>query len=140
MSTLPLSPIIYHKKTKPAHQYFYSNVYKSSHLRALQSWESRGRVLLLVFPPDGSMAEETVKEYIRVDPERNDTVVYVGEGRGGANANDDFFDIFLDGSWSLVYESTIIGTDIQGSSDKSFEKCFCFQRIKKDCINRKNGY
>eukprot|EP00586_Coscinodiscus_wailesii_P016196 CAMPEP_0172513856 /NCGR_PEP_ID=MMETSP1066-20121228/256026_1 /TAXON_ID=671091 /ORGANISM="Coscinodiscus wailesii, Strain CCMP2513" /LENGTH=62 /DNA_ID=CAMNT_0013294299 /DNA_START=188 /DNA_END=372 /DNA_ORIENTATION=- len=54
------------------------------------------------------MAVEAVKEYVNVDPARNDMVVYVGEGRGGANANDAFFE-FLEGSgdWVLVHMSEL---------------------------------
>lgn len=95
---LPLSPMIYHKNTLPATKYFYSKVQKLSHVEAVR--ESRGRVLLLVYPPPGSMAIETVREYLDTSCAhyggvQNDTVVYVGEGRGGANADDAFFDFFL---------------------------------------------
>eukprot|EP00540_Astrosyne_radiata_P006207 CAMPEP_0116857480 /NCGR_PEP_ID=MMETSP0418-20121206/20572_1 /TAXON_ID=1158023 /ORGANISM="Astrosyne radiata, Strain 13vi08-1A" /LENGTH=78 /DNA_ID=CAMNT_0004491159 /DNA_START=114 /DNA_END=350 /DNA_ORIENTATION=+ len=32
----------------------------------------------------------------------NDTIVYVGEGRGGANANDAFFDYLEQEGWILM--------------------------------------
>ena len=96
MEDLPLSPLIYHRLTLPYQQYFYHDVKRcQSHIDAVQGYASRGRVLLLVYPPPGPMAVETVQAYVDVDASRNDTVVYVGEGRGGANANDDFFDYFL---------------------------------------------
>ena len=130
MSSLPLSPRIYHSKTKPAHDNFYANVRKSNHTQALQSWESRGRVLLIVFPPPGPMAVETAREYVRLDEERNDTVVYVGEGRGGANADEEFFSFFESGEW--VLDTVLqVGRDVDGLTGKGFEKLFCFKRISK---------
>lgn len=98
MEQLPLSPMVYHKHTLPANKYFYDKVRQLSHIDAVQ--ESRGRVLLLVYPPPGPMALETVRAYLNASCGhygglRNDTVVYIGEGRGGANADDAFFDFFL---------------------------------------------
>ena len=88
MSELPLSPEIYHEHTQPAHDYFYSRVHKCESIESVfRQWSCRGRVLLLVYPSPGSMAISAVKAYAELGPE-NDTVVYVGEGRGGANAND----------------------------------------------------
>lgn len=134
MSSLPLSPRIYHSRTKPADEYFYPNVRKSNHIQALQPWESRGRVLLLVFPPPGSMAVETIQEYVRLDEQRNDTVVYVGEGRGGANADEAFFNFFESGDW--VLESvTEVGRDFGRLTDKGFEKCFFFKKNTKKTMN-----
>ena len=45
-------------------------------------------------------ALETVEAFVNASPgyrgsQQNDTVVYCGEGRGGANANDAFFDYLL---------------------------------------------
>lgn len=40
------------------------------------------------------MALETVEAYANAHPE-NDTIVYVGEGLGGANADEEFFEYFL---------------------------------------------
>ena len=51
---------------------------------------------MLVYPPPGDMALEVVKQYSKF--EGNDIVIYVGEGRGGANANQEFFDYFLNES------------------------------------------
>ena len=127
MSELPLSPQVYHRHTAPAREHF-TNVQKSSHVDALRNkWETRGRVLLLVYPPPGPMAIESVKAYIDVY-EGNDTVVYVGEGRGGANANDAFFDYFCsDAGWAV---ESIMNVE-QSPGGKGYEKCFVLRRIKK---------
>lgn len=127
MKELPLSPKIYHSHTQPAHDYFYNKVQScSSHIDAARRMSSRGRVLLLVYPPPGPMAVETVKAYTDVYPQGNDTVVYVGEGRGGANGNDELFNYFCNsGEWILTKV-----LDVQ-KSIKGYERCFCFQRIIK---------
>ena len=127
MSELPLSPQVYHRHTAPAREHF-ASVQKSSHVDALRSkWETRGRVLLLVYPPPGPMAIESVKAYIDVY-EGNDTVVYVGEGRGGANANDAFFDYFCsDEGWTV---ENIMNVE-QSPGGKGYEKCFVLRRSKK---------
>lgn len=46
----------------------------------------RDKTLLLVYPPPGDAALRCLDEY------RGDVLVYVGEGRGGANSCDEFFD------------------------------------------------
>lgn len=141
---LPLSPLIYHKNTLPANKYFYSKVHKRSHFEAVR--ESRGRVLMLVYPPPGSMAIETVREYVNTSCAnyggmQNDTVVYVGEGRGGANADDAFFDFFLscnqnkkkkdededghEGECWLIEQVLKVHASPGG---KGFEKLFVFRR------------
>ena len=99
MKQLPLSLKVYHKYTVPSKKYFFDKVQRSSHIDAVQ--KSRGRALLLVYPPPGPMALQTVLAYLKASPDyhnakyKNDTVVYVGEGRGGANADESFFDYFL---------------------------------------------
>lgn len=128
MQDLPLSPKIYHSHTQPAHDYFYDKVRKcSSHNEAVRRMSSRGRVLLLVYPPPGPMAVETIKAYVDIYPQGNDTVIYVGEGRGGANGNDELFDYLCNdsGEWAIIKIM-----DVQKSL-KGYEKCFCFQRIQK---------
>jgi len=96
---LPLSPKIYHKQTLPANKYFYDKVQRSTHVDSVQK-NAKGRALLLVYPPPGPMALETVEAYVNASPgyrgsQQNDKLIYVGEGRGGANANDAFFDYLL---------------------------------------------
>eukprot|EP00055_Hartaetosiga_balthica_P004912 m.13649 g.13649 ORF g.13649 m.13649 type:complete len:292 (+) comp4180_c0_seq1:1-876(+) len=44
------------------------------------------RTLLMVYPPPGNMAYNCLDQY------KGDVIVYVGEGRGGVNANSRFFD------------------------------------------------
>ncbi|KAL9184409.1 hypothetical protein ACHAXT_002495 [Thalassiosira profunda] len=140
MEQMPLSPKVYHKNTLPANQYFY-DVLRSSHIDAVKS--ARGRALLLVYPPPGPMALETVQAYVDASPGyvgscQNDTVVYVGEGRGGANADDAFFDYLLGkpakegenvagDSQQWVLEKVL---DVRPSlGGKGYEKLFVLRRI-----------
>jgi hypothetical protein len=123
MSELPLSPKVYHQHTQPAHSYFYSRVRKcDNHVQTVQKWESRGRALLLVYPSPGDMAFETLEAYTQYAT--RPVLVYVGEGRGGANANDAFFDYLLGGGWTLV--KTMSVTPSPGN--KGFEKVFILER------------
>lgn len=128
MQDLPLSPKIYHEKTLPANKYFYNKVQKASHVDAVKGFACRGRVLLLVYPSPGKMAIETVKTYV-AQSDQNDTVVYVGEGIGGANANDYFFDYFLGKSDDAVQWVLLKVMDVHRSpGNKGYEKVFVFQR------------
>ena len=128
MSELPLSPQVYHRHTAPVLEHFHANVLRVTHVEAIRKWETRGRVLLLVYPPPGPMAIESVQAYVDVYAEGNDTVVYVGEGRGGANANDEFFDYFCsDGAW--VVENVMPVKPSPGG--KGYEKCFVLRRVKQ---------
>jgi len=43
------------------------------------------RTLMLIYPPPGEMALNCLKEYKR------DILIYVGEGKGGCNGNEKFF-------------------------------------------------
>ena len=128
---LPLSPKIYHARTKPAHRHFYPNVkHCESHTDVVQGYASRGRILLLVFPPPAPMALETIKAYVNAYKE-NDTVVYVGEGRGGANGSDELFDYFLgkidpEVKWALV---KVMDVKICPGG-KGYEKMFVFKRVQ----------
>lgn len=126
MSELPLSPEIYHQHTQPAHDYFYSRVQKSDSIESvLRQWPCRGRVLLLVYPPPGSMAIDAVKTFAELGVE-NDTVVYVGEGRGGANANEALFDYFENGDWAIM---NVLPVNSQPGG-KGYEKLYILQRLK----------
>lgn len=126
MTQLPLSTNVYHKYTQPAHDYFFSKVQQCTDVSSvLRRWACRGRVLMLVYPPPGIMALETIKSYVDIGPE-NDVVVYVGEGRGGSTANDELFDYLESGEWALLDIS-----DVQTQpGGKGYEKLFIFQRIK----------
>lgn len=124
-SSLPLSPAIYHRGTKPARDHFYPNVRQANYERALSSMDTQNRVLLLVFPPPGPLARLTVQKYTsRFGGKWNDIVIYVGEGIGGVNADESFFSMFEDGSWVLLH-----CIDLPSSvGGKGYEKLFVFQR------------
>jgi len=124
MTSLPLSTQIYHQHTQAAHDYFFSKVknYNGDIRDVLRQWTCRGRVLLMVFPPPGCMALDCVKAYTEMGPE-NDTVVYVGEGRGGSTADKDFFDYMESGRWILL---DILEVETQPGG-KGFEKLYIFQ-------------
>lgn len=121
MSQLPLNPKIYHKKTQPHHDFFYEKVQKcDTELSVLKHFVCRGRILLLVYPSPGDMAHQAIQTYAETS-DRNDTVVYVGEGRGGANANDAFFDYLESGDWVLLETHAVLPF-----GDKGYEKAFIF--------------
>jgi hypothetical protein len=137
MEELPLSPTVYHRNTLPANKYFFDKVNRSSNIDAVQG--AHGRVLLLVYPPPGPMGLETVLAYLNASPKysgscKNDTVVYVGEGRGGANADEAFFDFFLGCDTSSedtekhewVLEKVLDVRVCPGG--KGYEKMFVFRR------------
>ncbi len=143
MEQIPLSPMVFHQNTLPAKKYFYNKIQQLSHVEAVR--ESRGRALLLVYPPPGQMALETVHAYLNAScghygGVQNDTVVYVGEGRGGANADDAFFDFFLscekngkmkdDGGERQEYWVIEKVMDVHASpGGKGYEKLFVFRHM-----------
>jgi hypothetical protein len=134
MSNLPLNTHIYNPYTKPHNDYF-GNVHElgaevKDTARVLQSWASRGRVLLLVYPPLGDMAINIVREYANVAPE-NDTVIFVGEGRGGANGNAALFDFFESGDWVLLEVRDVL----KPPGDKGYEKLYILQRRDVSCCS-----
>ena len=134
-SRLPLDPRIYHSKTQPAHRYFYSKVQPlrgNSVEATVKQWQCRGRVLVLVYPPAGSdMALEAARAYDEIpitttseSKVRNSKIlVYVGEGRGGANANDAFFDYLEQNGWIL---ERILPVKAFGS--KGYEQLFVLRK------------
>lgn len=77
--------------------------------------------LLLVYPPPGDMALRCLHEY------RGDTLVYVGEGRGGANASDEFFD-GLDAEWDV---KNILDLD---PFPQCFERLFLLRRRQRTTV------
>jgi len=122
MTSLPLSTKMYHEHTQPARDFFFSNVKHCNDVNeVLRQWSCRGRILLMVLPPPGDMAIKCVKAYTEMGPE-NDTVIYVGEGRGGGTADDAFFDYMESGDWVVL---DILEVKISG---KGFEKLYIFQR------------
>jgi len=123
MAELPLNPNIY-RKTQPAHDYFYPKVQQCKNsFEVLEKPANQGRVLMLVFPSAGStMALDSLKAYVATG-ENHDTIIYVGEGRGGANAPDEFFDYLEDNKWILlkVMQVKPFGT-------KGYEKLYILKR------------
>jgi hypothetical protein len=124
-SSLPLNSAVYHRHTKPHHDFFYDRVQSCPSIQSvLSQWQCRGRILLLVYPPpDSNMARDALEAYVAVDDANNDTVLYVGEGRGGANANDAFFDLLESGQWVL---EEIVNVRPMGS--KGYERMYVLAR------------
>jgi hypothetical protein len=89
----------------------------------IRQWQCRHRVLLLVFPPpDSDMAYEAVQAYDEVHSQSTNTntvsapaIVYVGEGKGGVNANAAFFDYLRDHGW---YVHTVLPVHSFGTKGK----------------------
>ena len=130
-SQLPLDSQIYHANTKP-HRDFMSSVERcDSDLSVLKQFRCRGRVLLLVYPPPSDLAHRALQEYVKVSPSTHDTVVYVGEGRGGANGDDAFFDELEQGGWILLSIH-----DVHSFGTKGHERCFIFKVSEYDCACR----
>jgi hypothetical protein len=129
-SNLPLNTHIYNQYTQPHHDYFGTvhRLHDAHHLQKIfQSWTCRGRILLLVYPPPGPMAKDVLQAYIDASPLQNDTMVYVGEGRGGANGDDAFFDLLSNGEWVLVQEMAVT----KPPGDKGYETLLVLQRQPK---------
>jgi hypothetical protein len=132
-SRLPLNPEIYHSQTRPAHEHFYDKVqplHANSVEATVKQWQCRGRVLLLVYPPpDSDMAVEAVRSYDQVN---GHTIVYVGEGRGGANANDAFFD-YLEDHYDNENHSWILDRVMEGKSfgTKGYEKVYVLKKCAR---------
>jgi hypothetical protein len=122
-SHLPLSPEIYHSKTLPAYDHFYDKVlplHADSVEATVKQWQCRGRVLLLVYPPPLSdLALVALRAYDQV---HGQTVVYVGEGRNGATANNAFFD-YSENSENLWFLDKIM--DVKSFGSKGYERCTC---------------
>ena len=126
-SDLPLNPDKYNKNGSVRRNFFFDGVQKGSDTEAtLRHWQCRGRILLLVFPPPGPMAVTALRAYAEADAVNNDTLVYVGEGRGGANANDDFFNALEgDGGEDWILTKML---PVKRFGNKSYEKLFVFKR------------
>jgi len=77
----------------------------------------KDRTLLLVCPPPTEMPLNCVKSY------RGKTVVFVGEGRGGAHGTDNFFDE-LEKNWEIVKVMEV------EPFPECYEKCFILTRKK----------
>ena len=129
-TSLPLHPNLIESNQelrRKSSESFYSDVKRGNHLKAFEkeNFSSRGRILLLVYPDPSSMAKDTLESYVNQDP-LNDTVVYIGEGRNGANADEEFFNTleFQDGQKRWVLER-IIKLNPFGNG---YERAFVFRR------------
>ena len=75
--------------------------------------------LLLVYPPDSDMASEALKQY------HGDYLVYVGEARGGVNADDGFFEA-LEQGWDCV-----VKLDLE-PFPRCYERLYVLRRQARD--------
>jgi hypothetical protein len=142
MSQLPLSPEVYHEKTKVAHNHFGTvrpllgggNAKQTNETEVsadalrftLQQWQCRGRALLLVYPPPASdMAVQSVRVYDQLAQDDH-TIIYVGEGRGGATANDAFFDYLESSGQWLIWQVR----DVESFGTKGYEKLYVLKKMK----------
>ena len=127
MSSVPLNLALYHPRTKPNAQFFFQKIRRGDESVLLpgRGGEAlRGRVLLIVFPDGGPMAANCLRNYASAYPDDNDTFVYVGEGRGGANADDRFFDMLEGPDWQCV--NTL---PVKPFGNKGYERFFVFKRV-----------
>jgi hypothetical protein len=127
-SSLPLNANVYHSQTRPHRDYFYDRVQPCPSIpTVLSQWQCRGRVLLLVYPPpDSDMARDALQAYADVNG-GSATVIYVGEGRGGANANDAFFDLLEASDAQWILEEIV---NVQPVGSKGYERMYVFTRSK----------
>jgi hypothetical protein len=135
-SRLPLNHDRY-ARSSVARAHFYDRVQPivdhSAMAAVLQQWASRGRILLLVYPPpESDMAVAALQAYDRVightkmDANGNvGMLVYVGEGRGGANANDAFFDYLEDPANNWILHRVM---NVVSFGSKGYEKLYIFQK------------
>eukprot|EP00967_Tisochrysis_lutea_P118670 scaffold193022_cov50-Tisochrysis_lutea.AAC.2 len=84
-------------------------------VEVLRSDANKDRTLLLVYPPPGPMAAAALKAY------GGRFMLYVGEGRGGYNADRSFFDA-LEANWRL--KSVVRLAPFRGG----FEKLYVLKR------------
>ena len=134
MNNLPLDPKIHNTKSKGYAQYFYQgkvrygdeHIFQNEVLK--QRYKLDGRVLMMIFPDPGAMAVDCLRSYAN-SSDKNDTVIYVGEGRGGANANSDFFDelekVSKNGEAMWVLTHTC---KLSPFGEKGFERLFVFSK------------
>jgi len=130
MRLVPLSLNLYHVNTQTNKDYFSPNVFLSTptlFTAKKTSQKLRGRVLLLVFPPPGRMGIDVLSSYVEGGKNENDTIIYVGEGRGGVNCNDAFFDELESGRW--VVERRV---EVEPFGDFGFEKMWVFRRRQEE--------
>jgi hypothetical protein len=69
-----------------------TNVEKLDAIDAIEKYGSEIDILIMSWPFRNKTAYKTIKTLYKVNP--NAMIIYIGEGRGGTTANDDFFDTF----------------------------------------------
>ena len=129
-TSVPLNTEIYHKLTKPAHDFFF-DVKKMDGVDAVRLVKNRGRILLMVYPSPGPFAVNVLKAYSK--HAENDLFVFVGEGIGGANGNHELFDYLRqidENGYAWVILEMIPVPSIKEAGTKGFEKVFIFQKVK----------
>lgn len=77
---------------------------------------------MIIYPPPGNMPVDAVKQYASAAPQ-NDLLIYVGEGRGGANADEALFDYLENGDWALMNVM-----DVNPLGSKGYEKMYILRR------------
>jgi hypothetical protein len=134
MFSLPLDPRVHNTKTSGYAKYFYqgkvrfgdAQIFQNDQLKKL--YQLDGRVLMIIFPDPGPMALECVQAYTR-SHELNDTLIYVGEGRGGANGSAALFDelesVDDKGRAKWLLQETC---KLSPFGDKGFERLFIFKK------------
>lgn len=126
-SSLPLRRALYHR-SRPEREHFYPHVWPlvaGTVAATVRQWPCRGRVLLLVYPPTQSdLALSAVQAY---DAVAGHTIVYVGEGRGGANADAAFFDYLEDPARAWYLDRVM---DVASFGSKGHEKMFVLRKKK----------
>merc|ERR1712087_957927 len=78
--------------------------------------EHSDRSLLLVYPNPGPMARRCLENF------RGSKLVYVGEGRGGVNGDDGFFDMLREG-WALELVESV------DALPDCFERVYVLRRL-----------
>jgi hypothetical protein len=142
-SRIPLDHGRYNARSPVARAHFYDRVRpvldNDAMTAVLQQWATRGRILLLVYPPpESDMALTALQAYDRVGHTTTKTttttndasgnvgmLVYVGEQRGGANASEAFFDYLEDpvNNWILHRVMNVVSF-----GSKGYEKLYIFQK------------
>jgi len=79
-------------------------VRRAGAVQAVRRHRGEGRALLLVYPGPGRMAVTALDEHVASG---GNVLVYVGEGRGGANADTEFFDT-LAAEWSVIGHAPVV--------------------------------
>lgn len=143
MISLPLDPRVHTSKTDGYAQYFYqgkvrlgdATIFCKEELN--KRYHLDGRVLMIIFPDPGPMAAECLEAYT-ASSDSNDTLIYVGEGRGGANGSSVFFDELESVDDRGVPKWQLQETcKLSPFGDKGFERFFVFKRIPRTAGHNK---